>query len=100
MSAHPGILVFASEVIISTEPSTFSEGMFSWFPLFLPLRHPVLIPDGGRVEVLACQRIRACQPSSPLAHRQLILLLLVISFHVIPDLGPFLAKRVTPQDMV
>ena len=28
------------DVHISIEPSTFSDGMFSWFPLYLPLRHP------------------------------------------------------------
>ena len=25
--------------------------MFSWFPLYLPLRHPVLVPDGAVVSV-------------------------------------------------
>ena len=29
------------DIIISTEPRTESVGMFSWFPLYLPLRHPV-----------------------------------------------------------
>jgi len=38
------------DVIISTEPSTLSVGMFSWFPLYMPLRHPVLVADGGRVQ--------------------------------------------------
>ena len=39
------------DVIISTDPPTESVGMFSWFPLYLPLRHPVLVPDGGTVTV-------------------------------------------------
>jgi len=40
------------DVAISTELSRdFSDGMFSWFPLYLPLRHPVHVPDGGTVEV-------------------------------------------------
>ena len=39
------------DVCISTDPATLSDGMFSWFPLYLPLRHPVLVPDGGTVEV-------------------------------------------------
>jgi protein arginine N-methyltransferase 5 len=39
------------DVAISTNPETLSEGMFSWFPLYLPLRHPVVVPDGGKVEV-------------------------------------------------
>ena len=38
------------EVCISTEPSTVSEGMFSWFPLYVPLRHPVPIADGATIE--------------------------------------------------
>ena len=39
----------------STNPESLSEGMFSWFPLYLPLRHPVVVPDGGKVE-LHCWR--------------------------------------------
>jgi len=39
------------DVCISTNPETLSEGMFSWFPLYLPLRHPVVVPDGSKVEV-------------------------------------------------
>mgnify|MGYP002878185645 CR=1 FL=1 len=38
------------EVCISTEPSTVSEGMFSWFPLYVPLRHPVPVADGATIE--------------------------------------------------
>lgn len=38
-------------VCISTNPESLSEGMFSWFPLYLPLRHPVVVPNGGKVEV-------------------------------------------------
>jgi protein arginine N-methyltransferase 5 len=38
------------DIHISTEPHTLSEGMFSWFPLYVPLRHPALVPDGGTVE--------------------------------------------------
>ena len=37
------------DVHISTDPETESVGMFSWFPLYIPLRHPVLVPDGGTV---------------------------------------------------
>ena len=46
------------DVIISTDPATVSVGMFSWFPLYMPLRHPVFIPDGGRVEVRRSPRTR------------------------------------------
>ncbi|GMH75084.1 hypothetical protein TrST_g5002 [Triparma strigata] len=31
---------------ISIAPQTFSVGMFSWFPLFFPLRDPVFLPPG------------------------------------------------------
>ena len=39
------------DVHISIDPATESIGMFSWFPLYMPLRHPVLVPDGARVTV-------------------------------------------------
>lgn len=29
---------------ISTVPATFTPGMFSWFPIYFPLRNPMLIP--------------------------------------------------------
>jgi len=32
---------------ISIAPNSFSVGMFSWFPLFFPLRDPVFLPEGG-----------------------------------------------------
>ena len=39
------------DVAISTDPETESVGMFSWFPLYLPLRTPVHVPDDGTVTV-------------------------------------------------
>ena len=41
--------VLYKDVCISTEPSTASPGMFSWFPLFFPLRQPLLVAKGERV---------------------------------------------------
>lgn len=35
------------EVVISIAPKTFSTGMYSWFPLFFPLREPLLVPCGS-----------------------------------------------------
>ena len=35
------------DIAISTDPASLSVGMFSWFPLYMPLRHPVLVPDGA-----------------------------------------------------
>ena len=37
--------------MISINPQTFSEGMFSWFPLFFPLKLPMYVPAGSTVEV-------------------------------------------------
>mmetsp|Transcript_10661 Transcript_10661/g.29490 ORF Transcript_10661/g.29490 Transcript_10661/m.29490 type:complete len:434 (+) Transcript_10661:1-1302(+) len=37
-------------VHISIEPRMESVGMFSWFPIYIPLRTPVTIPVGGHVE--------------------------------------------------
>jgi len=31
---------------ISIVPSSFSEGMFSWFPIYFPLRNPLFVPVG------------------------------------------------------
>jgi len=36
---------------ISIVPQTFSTGMFSWFPLYFPLRTPVYAREGVEVEV-------------------------------------------------
>jgi protein arginine N-methyltransferase 5 len=36
-------------ILISTRPKTFSEGMFSWFPLYFPLREPLRVPGGSTV---------------------------------------------------
>jgi len=37
--------------IISTAPSSFSVGMFSWFPLFFPLREPLYLPNTATLKV-------------------------------------------------
>lgn len=42
-------------VHISILPATFSTGMFSWFPLFLPLREPMRVVRG---EALVCTFFR------------------------------------------
>lgn len=38
--------VLYGEVNISIHPEQYSEGMFSWFPLFLPIREPVYVKKG------------------------------------------------------
>ncbi|KAG2500070.1 hypothetical protein HYH03_002347 [Edaphochlamys debaryana] len=38
-------------VLLSIHPPSHSENMFSWFPIFFPLREPVYVAPGGKVEV-------------------------------------------------
>eukprot|EP01082_Thalassiosira_pseudonana_P012452 g11440.t1 g11440 contig5:862896-863991(+) len=37
------------EAVISIAPSSFSTGMFSWFPLYFPLKEPLRVPPGATV---------------------------------------------------
>ncbi|CAO3683062.1 unnamed protein product [Umbelopsis vinacea] len=43
--------VLYKDVMISIHPKTHSPGMFSWFPIFFPLRTPVFVPQGATVNV-------------------------------------------------
>ena len=47
------------DVMISINPATFSDGMFSWFPLFLPFSRPVHVAAGASLSV---QLWRRCAP--------------------------------------
>jgi len=38
------------QVHISINPDTFSEGMFSWFPIFFPIRQPTYVPSNSPIE--------------------------------------------------
>jgi type II protein arginine methyltransferase len=38
------------DVIISTRTSTHSPGMYSWFPLYIPLERPITVKPGDRIE--------------------------------------------------
>lgn len=40
-----------AEERISIAPRNFSVGMFSWFPLFFPLRSAIVVPDEARLNV-------------------------------------------------
>jgi len=42
--------------VISIAPSTFSVGMFSWFPLFFPLKEPLRVPPGATVNCSVWRR--------------------------------------------
>ena len=46
-------------VLISTAPSNFSEGMFSWFPLYFPLKDAVHVPAGASLRVYMWRRVDA-----------------------------------------
>lgn len=39
------------DIALSILPATHSPGMFSWFPIFFPLRAPLSVPAGAVVEV-------------------------------------------------
>lgn len=39
------------DVMISINPATHSPGMFSWFPIFFPLRNPVKCKPGDEIEL-------------------------------------------------
>jgi len=43
--------VLYDDVMISIRPESFSEGMFSWFPLYFPLRTPLPVRTSSEVEV-------------------------------------------------
>ena len=42
---------------ISIAPDSFSVGMFSWFPLYFPLQHPIHVPPQGAVETSIWRKI-------------------------------------------
>eukprot|EP00842_Homolaphlyctis_polyrhiza_P004953 jgi/Hompol1/5459/HPOL_004446-RA len=43
--------VLYKDVILSIHPKTHSPGMFSWFPLFFPIRSPIFLAKGSAVEL-------------------------------------------------
>eukprot|EP00798_Chlamydomonas_sp_ICE-L_P014067 gene14067-20012_t len=51
--------VLYKDVLLSIHPPTHSVNMFSWFPIFFPLREPVYLPPGAPVEG---QMWRCCAP--------------------------------------
>lgn len=44
--------------VISTAPSNFSTGMFSWFPLYFPLQEPLHIPASASVQVYIWRKVK------------------------------------------
>ncbi|XP_042468975.1 protein arginine N-methyltransferase 5-like [Zingiber officinale] len=43
--------ILYNDVHLGIEPSTVTPNMFSWFPIFFPLREPLYVPRGSTIEV-------------------------------------------------
>ncbi|CAG8702676.1 11240_t:CDS:10, partial [Acaulospora morrowiae] len=43
--------VLYKDILMSILPATHSEDMFSWFPIFFPLRTPIYLPAGTKLEI-------------------------------------------------
>lgn len=46
-----------SMVTLSTRPGDFSVGMFSWFPLFFPLKEPLCVPGGATLSLSIWRKV-------------------------------------------
>ncbi|XP_071958231.1 protein arginine N-methyltransferase 5-like [Antedon mediterranea] len=43
--------VLYADIKLSTEPSTYSDGMFSWFPIFFPIKEPIDVHKDCKLQV-------------------------------------------------
>ncbi|VVC31708.1 Protein arginine N-methyltransferase PRMT5,PRMT5 arginine-N-methyltransferase,Protein arginine N- [Cinara cedri] len=43
--------ILYKDIIISIEPSTYSFGMFSWFPVYFPIKDTMLVKSGNIISV-------------------------------------------------
>jgi protein arginine N-methyltransferase 5 len=41
--------VLYKDVMLSINPETHSPGMFSWFPIYFPVKTPLYVPTGAKV---------------------------------------------------
>ena len=57
-------------VMISINPATFSTGMFSWFPLFLPFSRPVFVAAGSSLAVRLWRRREGDRAGSRVGRRR------------------------------
>lgn len=55
--------LFPPEIIIPPDP----EGMFSWFPLWFPLKNPIAVQSNTSLEVTNLMFLRALDPLDPLS---------------------------------
>jgi len=53
--------------VISTAPSSFSVGMFSWFPLYFPLRESLYLPGGATLKCNIWRKTDAVKVNNPSA---------------------------------
>lgn len=44
-------MVLYKDIMLSIHPTTHSPGMFSWFPAFFPIKHPIYCPEGGKINL-------------------------------------------------
>lgn len=51
--------VLYKDIVLSTEPSTHSPGMFSWFPMFIPLAIPLVVRKSDEVALCIWRIVRA-----------------------------------------
>ncbi|XP_022790017.1 protein arginine N-methyltransferase 5-like [Stylophora pistillata] len=51
--------VLYGDIMLSIKPDTHSEGMFSWFPFFFPIKEPQYVTAGSTV---SCHFWRKCTP--------------------------------------
>jgi type II protein arginine methyltransferase len=47
------------DIYISIAQHRHSDGMFCWFPLFIPLAVPLTLPGGSTVELQVCRQVSA-----------------------------------------
>ena len=43
--------VLYKDVLLSTRPESHTPNMFSWFPIFFPLQHPVTVEEGEEISL-------------------------------------------------
>ncbi|KAI1314326.1 hypothetical protein EDD11_002267 [Mortierella claussenii] len=61
--------VLYKDVMLSINPATHSPGMFSWFPIYFPIKTPIYVPPGAQVVLdfwrLTDTRKSSCHQCSP-----------------------------------
>ena len=50
--------VLYKDIVLSTEPSTHSPGMFSWFPMFIPLVTPLIVKQSEEIALCVWRVVR------------------------------------------